>query len=171
MSKPIPDELYRDHEAGMSLRGLAEKYGIHRNIVTRAIRDRASNHAPRSSQTPGGKYQEIIDEVDRGLKSGNVSPMARPALLAQKRAALDKLTQLGNTRDGRDKITTLAELVRMDAALDKMAADQDERQQLDTAYAARFGDDERELLARLAQRNKNSGPKPVFVDDEDLPAE
>lgn len=171
MSKPIPDELYRDHEAGMSTRALERKYGLNRRTITRALNQNLATVGDPSKITPQERYQEIIDEVDRALKSGNVSPMARPALLAQKRAALDKLTQLGNTRDGRDKITTLAELVRMDAALDKMAANQDERQQLDTAYAARFGDDERELLTNLAARNANSGPKPVFVDDDELPAE
>ena len=38
----VPEALYKDHDAGMSLRGLSEKYGLNRKIVTRAIRDRAA---------------------------------------------------------------------------------------------------------------------------------
>jgi hypothetical protein len=164
----IPQELYEDHDAGMSLRGLSEKYNLNRKIVTRAVRDRAATTKPSS----GNPYQEIIDEVDKALKSGNVSPMARPALLAQKRAALDALNKQSVKRDGRDKITTLAEMVRMDVTLDAMAADEGDRQQLAAAYRKRFGQDVEELVAKFADRNaRTGGPRPIEVPDEELPPE
>lgn len=162
----IPEELYRERNEGASIRSLSRRYGIDRRHITRAL-----NYRDQPPQVnPGDPYREIIAEVDKALRSGNVSPMARPALLAQKRAALDALGKQDVKRDGRDKITTLAEMVRMDAALDHMAADPDERDRLAVAYAERFGTDERELLARFQQR-VNQGPKPAFVDDGNLPPE
>ncbi len=161
----IPDKLFQEYEAGASIRFLSRKYGIDRRHITRAVDYRLQPGA-----APPDPYREIIAEVDKALKSGNVSPMARPALLAQKRAALDALNKQDVKRDGRDKITTLAEMVRMDAALDHMAADADERGRLAVAYAERFGEDIRELMARFQQR-ANRGAKPAFVDDEDLPQE
>ncbi len=163
----VPEALYKDHDAGVSLRGLSEKYGLNRKIVTRAIRERAAAVKPSS----GNPYQDIVDEVDASLRAGGLTPMSKSALLAQKRAALDALNKQGEKKDGRDKITTLAEMVRMDAALAAMAQDEEHRQQLARSYRSRFGGDEEELLARLAERNSNAGPKPLEVNDEDLPPE